>query len=206
MSKRKRGPITAAEAMAELAADEEYQARLRARNRAIDERVARDRAEAAPLLHDLRELGIDVESPWDLANRPNDYQHAYPVLVTHFQRPYSERNLEGITRALTVPDARKIAWSVLRDAFIANTDTSTSGLKFALGNALGEIMDEGVLSDVFAMVVDVRHGENRSPMVEGLGHHNDREDVRAVLAKLVDDPDVAGDAKKALARKRRRRR
>ena len=137
---------------------------------------------------------------------PGDYSSAYPILVEHLRYPYMERTRDGIARALTVPDAFSVAWDAVRDEFLDNTDTKTTGFKFALGNALAQQMDESVLPEVLAMVTDTRHGENRAPMVEILVEYRERDDVRQVLEALTEDPQVAREAKKALALRRVRRR
>jgi hypothetical protein len=198
--------MTAAEHEALLAADPEYQARRRELDRQHAERAARLRAEEEPLVQDLAAIGFEVDSAWDLANLPNDYQACYRVLVDHFQRPYSDHVREGIARALTVPDAADIAWQPLRDAFVAIESQAAVPLKFVLGNALSVYMDESKLPEVFELVTNTEHGEDRAALVLELGDFNDREDVRRVLESLTEDPYIASQAKQALARKRRRRR
>ena len=137
---------------------------------------------------------------------PGDYSSAYSVLVEHLKRPYMERIRDGIARALTVPDAFDIAWDTVRDEFLANTDTKTTGFKYALGNALAQLMDEPVLSEVLDMVTDKRHDRNRAPMIEILVEYRERDDVRQVLEALTQDPQVAREATHALALRRVRRR
>jgi len=63
-------------------------------------------------LAELREVGLDVKSVWDLINAPARYEQAIPVLLQHLRLPYSDRIREGIARALAVPDARH-AWPTL---------------------------------------------------------------------------------------------
>jgi hypothetical protein len=211
MSKRKHGPITAAELMAELEADPEYQAAHRERERLWAEREAMLSADEVPLIDALRAVGVEVESVWDLVNRPNDYQVAYPVLVEHLHRPYHEMTREGIARALIVADAADVAWRSVVRAFVehphrGDDSGNPSSLKFALGCALGKMMEAEHVEEAMRLAEDRSHSSSRAEIVHHLGDFNRRDDVRGLLQSLVDDPNVATDAKKALARKRRLRR
>lgn len=204
MSTRKHGNMTAAELMAELAADPAYQADIQEQERKRQTRVAKLRAEQAPLLHDLRKVGFELTSVWDFVNRANDYQAAYPVLVQHLQRPYHENIREGIARALTAKDARSIAWCALRDAFIAEPDTPTSA-KFALANALAELFDANLIPDVLALATNPVHGKRRAILIDKLARFNRRDNVRDALESLIDDPDVGERARVALSKYQPRR-
>lgn len=203
---RDKGYITAAELMAELDADPEYQAGLRELNERIERETRALNEDAAPVLHDLHEIGIEIESIWDLVNTSDDYHVAYPVLVAHIDRPYMERNREALIRSLTRVDAVDCAWVPLRELFKANGSAAPEGIGFALGNALGEIMDENVLPDVLELVADRTYGTNREVMVHYLVEYRDRPEVCEVLESLVDDPDVSKHARRALTLRRVRRR
>ena len=198
--------MTAAEHAALLEADPEYQARKRERDRQHEELARKLSENEEPLVAALREIGWDVESAWDFVMYPGGYSSAYPVLVEHLKRPYMERIRDGIARALTVPDAFDVAWDAVRDEFLSNTDTKTTGFKYALGNALAQLMDEPVVPEVLDMVTDKRHGRNRAPMIEILVEYRDRDDVRQVLEALAQDPQVTREATHALALRRVRRR
>lgn len=67
-------------------------------------------AREAPLVADLRDVGFDVESAWDLFNRKEPWRKdepippwpdAVPILVDHLSRAYPFDVREGIVRALT---------------------------------------------------------------------------------------------------------
>ena len=206
MNGNQSGYTTAEEFMKELEADPEYQARTREHNQRMSEIRRRRREEAAPLAADLQRLGWDVESAWGFLGCEDDYSAVWPVLVEHLQRPYSDWVREGIVRALTHVAALDIAWDALRDAFIKNGGHAPEGIGFALGNALGEIMDASVLPDVLELVVDRAYGTNREVMVHYLVEYRDRPEVRQVLESLVDDRDVGKHARRALTLRRVRRR
>ena len=206
MTSRDQGYITASELMAQLDADPEYQERRRRQEQRLDELWQRRYEDAKPLAAALQRIGWDVKSAWDLVEGEDDYSDTWSLLVEHLSHPYSDWVREGIVRALTVVDALEVAWDALRDAFIENGDNAPEGIGFALGNALGEIMDESVLPDVLQLVVDRAYGTNREVMVHYLVEYRDRPEVRKVLESLVDDPDVSKHARRALTLRRVRRR
>src|SRR3546814_1197984 len=95
--------------MAELAGNELYQARKRKQEQeraAFSKELAHN---AAPLLGELRGLGFEAESVWDLVNAPNNYLAAIPVLSKNLSYSYHPRTIEGIVRASTTPTAQGIA-------------------------------------------------------------------------------------------------
>ncbi len=147
-----------------------------------------------------------MKSAWDFVGCVDDYSPTWPVLVEQLSRPYSEWVREGIVRALTVVEAFDIAWDTLRDAFIENGGDALEGIGFALGNALGSIMDESVIPEVLELVSNAEYRTNRMIMVRHLAEYREQPEVRAALESLVDDADVGKEARRALTLKRVRRR
>ena len=88
--------------MALLRQNPEWVARNAEAEARLKERQEQSRKEQAKLLADLTDVGIRVESVWDLVNTADKYQAAIPVLLRHVALPYSKRVKEGIVRALTV--------------------------------------------------------------------------------------------------------
>src|SRR5690242_13811090 len=99
-TRRRRGPITAGELVAEQARDPEYQRRFAA---AEAERQARAQVLSAaeqPILRELHAVGVDVSSVWDLVNTSAPYPLAIPVLLRHLERGgYPDRVMESLGRA-----------------------------------------------------------------------------------------------------------
>src|SRR3546814_12026341 len=94
--------------MAELAGNELYQARKRKQEQeraAFSKELAHN---AAPLLGELRGLGFEAASVWDLVNAPNNYLAAIPVLSKHLSSSYPPRTVDGIVRHIPTPAARRI--------------------------------------------------------------------------------------------------
>jgi len=99
------------------------------------------------LINDLKNVGIKVETVWDLVNnRPHpylkntfvgQYDIAYPVLLKHLDFDYHPRIKEGIIRALTEKNAASIVAEKLLDLFYKEPDKN---LKWVLANALKTLM------------------------------------------------------------------
>jgi hypothetical protein len=172
------------------------------RLRAINERRRQEtgrkalewaRAEA-PLAQDLRHAGAQVSSVWDLVNTRNKYPNLVPILFAHLSRPYPEKVREGIARALVVPEARQY-WTELVDHYLAETDTTTNGVKWALHLAIAASADVTVLDTLIRLACDRRHGRNRALFVDALARIKDPR-AKAALEELASDPDLASDVKR----------
>jgi hypothetical protein len=187
---------TAAELMAELSADPRYLARQVEQEEDRQRRVAEWREAERPLIEELRQGGLAVNSVWDLVNTSKPYPGAIPVLLDHLQRLYPARVREGIARALAVPEARR-GWNVLLDSFLQEEDQTAQGPKWALACALGAAADDDVLTDVIDLLQDRRHGENRIPLLAALAG-SQRPSARLKLLELRGDPDLAADVERLL--------
>jgi len=152
-----------------------------------------------PLMEELNEAGFAVTSAWDLVNTKARYPAAVPILLKHLMRPYPERVREGIARALAVPEAR-MGWETLLQAFRDETDTTTSGVKWALALALGAAATDEVLGDVLPLVRDLDLGRNRVPLLPALGRSNDAR-ARQLLEELQNDETIAREVKKILSKR-----
>ena len=126
---------TASQLMAELLADPIYVARMEAQERARQERQAQSRLEQRDLIYALRQVGLVVESVWDLVNRREAYPDAIPILVEALQKPYSAGIREGIVRALTVKESRGQAGVPLL-AMLRGTPLDQHDFRWVLANAL----------------------------------------------------------------------
>ena len=151
MSPKKPGGITAGELMAQLAQDEDYQARAAALE--VEMQARRDELSRAeqPILDDLHAVGIEVASVWDLVNTSEPYPAALPILINHLRHGgYPDRVMESLGRALAVKPA-VAAWETLRDLYLkAQGRGEEEGLAVALAasatdaqfDALIRLLDE----------------------------------------------------------------
>jgi hypothetical protein len=142
-----------------------------------------------------------ARSVWDLVNTAEPYPKAIDILVEHLQRPYPDKVLEGIGRALAVRDARR-AWLTLSQLFRLNQDRKGNGVKWAIGCALSAASDDSVIHDVIALVSDPTHGENRIALLDPLARSKSAE-AHAALRAAVSDPELAREAKHLLRRRKR---
>jgi hypothetical protein len=143
----KHKPITAAEVIAELEADSEWVARRDAKEREREAHHKVCAADEAELVAEIRSVGYDIDSVWDLANNiPHpilerrflgEYSLAYPILVRHLYTPHRNETREGIIRALSVEDGGPEVETSLLNCFQSETDDN---LRWVLANALRTAM------------------------------------------------------------------
>ena len=88
-----------------------------------DERASRLKAMYAydqkEMIGELKALGINIQSVWDLVNSPNNYTCAIPILLKHLSEPHYPRVLEGIVRSLAIRDLRgnELLWKTAVDLY-----------------------------------------------------------------------------------------
>lgn len=170
---------------------------------------ARLQSDEQPLLAALRRVGIAVDSVWELVNTGESYPQAIPILLEHLRKPYHPRNREGIVRALTVKDARDIAWEPLlkeyqsQPASEQHLPADVRGLKDALANAVSFLAGRKRIPEILRLARDRRHGPSRVFFVEDLGKMGDERAI-PVLRDLCGDDEVQEAAQKALKRLGRR--
>lgn len=193
VSDKRRRKTTATELLSRLGNDAEYvragkegeQARVR---RAVELRDAE-----RPLLADLAQAGISVNSVWDLVNTRSDYSRVMPVLLKHLKVGYPIETREGIARALAIPQARS-RWSELVSLFRTASDAR---FKWALGCALSVAAGPSEVRDVVELLLDRSHGQARLALVSALEALAGPERVE-VLESLSTDPDTANEALRLL--------
>lgn len=147
--------------------------------------------------------GVPVNSVYDLVNTSSPYPRAIPRLLELLAEGIQdERVAEGVVRALGVKEARGVAARPLIEAFrSARVDNWT--YKWAIGNSLYAVADDTVAGDIVELVQDEHHGRAREMLVAALGRFRTPETTR-VLIVLLDDPEVAAHAAKALGKQRAR--
>ena len=83
---------------------------------------------------ELRRVGINVSSVYDLVNSKRRYKEAIPVLVRLLHEVSDEVIREGIVRALTTKDARGVVNSALLNEF--RRPSAGELFRWTVGNAL----------------------------------------------------------------------
>lgn len=104
------------------------------------------KADERELVQEINDLGLRVESVYDLVNNSSHevlknkftgpYPEAYTILVKHLDKEHHPRIKEGIIRALTEKDAKKIAGPKILELFYQETDNN---MRWVMANALTRI-------------------------------------------------------------------
>jgi hypothetical protein len=200
--KSKKKKQTVAEFLAELEKNPTFRAQRQEREEAFRRRHEELRQAQAPLVQALAEVGLEVESVWDLVNRPTrHYPEAVPVLLDHLQRPYPDPIREGIARALTVADARP-HWKTLTRLYREEHGRRT---KDGLAVAISGIATDEVIEDVIALARDKRNGTSRVLLLYALERSKDPRAQRALM-ELGTDPELQKQIQIIFKRKKRSRR
>lgn len=190
--------ITAAELQEQLLQDEEYQKWLKEKEQIRTALEAAYAEDEKPLVEELKKVGLNITSSWDLVNTKTSYKPAIPILLEHLSKPYHLKNKEGIVRALAVKEAKGIACRVILDEY-NKAPKDNWNYRWALGNTMAVIMAADYIDDVVTIVRDENNGESRQMFVAALGNTKSSK-VRDVLKQLlIDKSDVIRkEAQKAL--------
>jgi hypothetical protein len=190
--------ISAAEHLALLRQDPEWAAREAEDDARLKEAQEQSRREQAPMLADIRSVGIDVDSVWDFVNTADKYPAAIPVLLRHLTLPYRKRIKEGIIRALTVNYAGPDVLCELIRQFRNETDDRANSLKWVLGNAISEVATPADADTIVGLATDPSHGEARDMITQRLPRVvKDKARLREVLQKLMLDKQLEQYARRA---------
>lgn len=165
-------------------------------------RLREDAARAAiPILADLHEIGIDVESLSELRDR-RILKNAVPILVKWLPLIIHPWIKQSIARLLGSSVAKGSANRALISEFKSPAlDEST---RWALGNSISLIAEASDIRELINLATDKKLGHAREMIVAGLGTFS-RESNEAfeALRQLVNDPDVSGHAISALGNSQR---
>ena len=153
-----------------------------------------------PLIAALREVGVDVDSVYDLVNTTRSYHRALPVLADHPQRDYPPRILEGIARALAVRHAAPY-WQVVLSAYQSSADV---GAKQGAACALAASATEDHLDALLRVIGDEAHGSSRVLLMPALVRLGDAAVVEPFLLKLAEHPVIGREAARTLRRQKKR--
>ena len=150
------------------------------------------------LTDELAEVGIKISNIYDLVNTKSKYPKAIPILIKHLQFNYSDKIKEGIVRALTVPEAKGLAVSLLIKEYL-QLSKDKENLKWVIGNAVNVTITKNEVADIFPIVLNKTNGISRQMFVAALGKIKS-DIVKDVLLKLINDDDrvIRDEAKKAL--------
>ncbi len=154
--------------------------------------------ETKSLLDELNRLGLNITSVWDLVNTKDKYPNAIPVLLAHLIKDYSEKNKEGIIRALAVKEAiGKASTALIAEYNRIPKDKML--LRWAIGNTIYTTITENDVESILPVVQDKTNGMSRQMFVAALGKVKS-EKSENILINLLDDDEVTPQALEALGR------
>lgn len=170
------------------------------------ERVDRTRRvgiEEKPILAELREVEIDVNSVWDLLKRTVPYPAAIPILLKHLQLPHSDVVKDSLARALAVPEPEvRQAWPLLVDEYRkapagwgilvpGDTREHKLGAKDGLAVTLSVATTEETLAELIELAKDQSLGDSRVLLLSALKKRRKKNAlVQEAVLELANDPDL----------------
>lgn len=178
--------------MAELASDPKYVAAREREERERDEREALLRRAEEPILSDLRRVGVDVSTTWELIGSDSRRPGAAAVLLRHLPHPYPPAVRLTIGRAL-VTQATEKHWSDLLRAYREEQDAE---VRDPLADALAA-RGRGRSAELIELASDPANGRSRELLLERLASSSEG---RAALNALAADPEVGDYAARLLRR------
>lgn len=191
MKKKNKQPVSAFDLVQSLERDPEFLIRKGSADDMLRERESICKAEESELVVELKGVGVEVESVWNLVNVTARYPAAISILMDHLKKPYSDRVREGIARALAVKEARG-QWSTLLSEYLSapqgvDENGFRLGAKDGLACALSVIATDENTSELIALLQDPTNGDSRVLLLSALrrtaGHR-----VKMALELLKGDP------------------
>lgn len=119
----------------------------------------------AASIEEIAEVGLEIESPWDLVNMRRSYRAAVPVLIAWLEHVDDEIQIgdrmafrEALVRSLAVKEARGVAAPALLREFRRNDSPE---YRWAVGNTLEVVVDDSVVDETAALAKDRSYGRDR---------------------------------------------
>jgi hypothetical protein len=189
--------MTATELMAgkarRLDEDPTYRAEVERQEAERQARVDRERQAEQPLVEDLRRLGLNVNSVWDLHKVPDSRPRAIPVLLDHITRDYPDGVLMGIGAGLDDRSAHAW-WGELRGLL---RGASRDVVRDRAASALAACATRENYDDLLSFMADEGLGAARVYFVRPvnrIGNKISPGQGRSVLEALTDDAVLGKEA------------
>jgi hypothetical protein len=201
-----RGPVSAADVVEERSRrtreDPEFRAQVERQEAEAEARAQRNRAAERAIVDELRLIGIDVESVWDLYKVADSRPRAIPVLLKHITMDYPDGVLMGIGQGLDDKSARAW-WSELR-AIVLGPQRAV--VRDRVACALATCAARENYDDLVAFAHNAALGESRIYFlrpINRIGNRISPGQGRAAIQTVVDDS-VLGKEATAILRGRSR--
>lgn len=198
-SKKRSKGITAAESNAlreeQMRTDPSYRAEVEAYEAELEERARKLKDAEKPIVRDLRSVGVEVSSVWDLVNTSEPYPEALPVLLEHLKRGgYPDRVMESLGSALAVKPAA-YAWETLRELYLSAA--GGRGEEEGIAVALAASATSEHLEGLIALLKENSRSDTRIHFLRPIKRVGGQRG-RQVLESLVEDPMFGREARALL--------
>lgn len=184
-----RKQISAGELMAKLNADPVFQAAQSERDKPRLAKVAQLKAASKPLDDALRAVcPLVTDGVWDLVNTGERYDEALPILFEHLTKDYPDEILDGIARALAVPQALQYRPTFIR--LFRRSPPVSKGFRYGLGLAISGTTVPDNLHETIELAKDRTLGDSRMALLFAI-KRSKKSEIREVIEELSHDPDLA---------------
>jgi hypothetical protein len=205
MGSGSRGPKSATEVMADkerrLQDDPAYRAEVERIEAERAAQVAASRAAERPVLEDLANAGIKLDTVWQLHQHPEWVRTATPILLEHLDRDYPDQVLMGIGQGLDQKASRDW-WGELRRLYLW---TSRDVVRDRLAAAMSRCATREHYEDLLGFLDDKRLGESRIYFVRAVNRIGNRMSPgrgRAAVESYASDAVLGKEASAVLAGRR----
>jgi hypothetical protein len=193
-NRKGRSGMGAEEFAAQLASDQEYQRQRAAFDKQLEEKAAVWRAAETPLVAELKAVGVDVDSVWDLVNTDRPYPSALPVLLRYLEDgDLPDRVLEGVGRSLAVKPAVEF-WDRLVELVVS---PSSDGQAEGSAVAVAACATAREVDDLIRIVTETERRPEHVYLLRPIWKHGGQRG-RDLLASLASDAVLAAEAKALL--------
>lgn len=143
---------------------------------------------------DLRKVGLQVKSVYDLVNTADTYPGAIPVLLKWLPILTNVTIKEGVVRALTIKNAGDVVKNALIREFerhrdTPDQDTLQESLQWAIGNAISVVAKKDDAETIIEFVKDKRYGAARQMLISYLAQRKIHSSI-GVLIVLLDEDNI----------------
>jgi hypothetical protein len=189
---------TAAELLTELNINPDYKRFIKDKEQERYKTEEQLRNEEFDIIAQLKNVGLNVSSVWDLVNAKYSYPNAINILINNLQIEYDNKIKEGIIRALSVKEAIGLANPALIEEY-NRIPKEEMLLRWTIGNTIYTTITEDSVDSILPIVQDKTNGMSRQMFVLALGKLKS-EKAENVLICLLDDDEVIHQALEALGK------
>ncbi len=151
------------------------------------------------LIGELKQVGIHINSIYDLANTTKSYPQGLPILIGLLRKGISDDRLkEGIIRSLAVKEAKGLAGAALLEEY-NKIPKEKMVLRWTIGSALEVVITNDELEPVINIIKDKTNGMSRQMFVLALAKLP-AEKSEQILIESLDDDELATQAIVALSK------